>query len=76
MSYDYIKRTYRFQPKVGGRVQHTVTNRIGTITRESKSAGHYVQVRFDGQAHASSCHPMELAYIGGAISLRETGLRS
>ncbi len=64
MSYDYIKRTYPVTPKVGERVRHTVTNRSGEIAREDRSQGHYVQVRFDGQAHRSPCHPMELEYLG------------
>ncbi len=62
MSYDYIKRTYAFQPKVGRRVRHTVTENFGIITREDRSQGHYVQVRFDGQSFSKPCHPMELEY--------------
>lgn len=63
MSYDYIKRTYTFQPKVGKKVRHTVTNGEGVITRENLGQGHYVQVRFDGHSHSSPCHPGELEYV-------------
>lgn len=63
MTYDYIKRTYKLQPEIGRRVQHTVTLRHGTITREDESAGHYVQVRFDGRNFSDSCHPDELEYV-------------
>lgn len=63
MSYDYVKRAYPFQPEVGRRVQHTVTHKFGVIAREDRSAGHYVQVRFDGQKHSLPCHPMELEYV-------------
>ena len=62
MSYDYIKRTYRVDPKVGDRVRHQVTKKIGTITREDKSQSHYVKVKFDGYSHSSPCHPTELEY--------------
>lgn len=64
MAYEYIKRSYTFQPQIGRRVKHTVTGKSGVISREDRSAGHYVQVRFDGQNHALPCHPMELEYEG------------
>lgn len=63
MAYEYIKRMYAFQPEVGRRVCHTEIDKCGVITRESKSAGHYVQVRFDGRKHPSPCHPGALVYI-------------
>ena len=63
MAYEYIKRTYPFQPKIGKRVWHTVTCKTGVIAMEDRSQGHYVQVRFDGQNFASPCHPMELQYL-------------
>lgn len=63
MAYDYIKRTYSFVPEIGSRVRHTETQREGIISREDKSAGHYVQVKFDGMNHARPCHPGELRYI-------------
>ena len=62
MSYEYIKRTYPVDPKVGMRVRHKVTKRLGWIAREDRSAGHYVQVRFDGDTHALPCHPTEIDY--------------
>jgi hypothetical protein len=63
MAYDYIKRSYKFQPEVGRRVKHTVTKDEGAISRESKSAAHYVQVKFDGRKFAVPCHPDELEYV-------------
>lgn len=61
--YEYIKQTYDFDASIGERVEHTVTKKRGVIAREDKSAGHYVQVKFDGMNHARPCHPDELAYI-------------
>jgi membrane protein implicated in regulation of membrane protease activity len=63
VSYDYVKRTYGVDPRVGQRVMHQVTKRDGTIAREDLSAAHYVQVRFDGQRWNVSCHPKELDYL-------------
>ena len=63
MAYDYIKRTYEFQPEIGRRVRHTVTERDGIIDREADGMGHYVMVKFDGKKYAAPCHPGELAYI-------------
>lgn len=62
MSYDYIKRTYSATPKVGARVRHNETNRRGFISREDRSASHYVQVHFDGDSHPLPCHPLALEY--------------
>lgn len=62
--YDYVKRTYNVNPVMGQRVTHTVTKKGGAIARESPSAGHYVQVCFDGSKFAVSCHPTELDYHG------------
>jgi hypothetical protein len=62
MSYDYIKRTYGVNPVVGERVRHTEVNKFGVIAREKLSAGHYVQVRFDGNKFDSPCHPTALEY--------------
>jgi hypothetical protein len=47
-TYDYVKRTYQVNPRVGGRVTHQITKRSGTIVREKPSQGHYVMVKFDG----------------------------
>ena len=60
MSYDYIKKAYRVEPQVGARVQHDVTRKFGTIARESRSASHYVMVKFEGSKHSLPCHPLEL----------------
>ena len=64
--YDYIKRTYSFQPEIGKRVRHTVTNGEGVIAREARSMSHYVMVKFDGRKFAAPCHPGELAYLQNA----------
>lgn len=63
MAYDYIKKNYSFAPEVGKRVRHTETKRTGVIGRESPSAGHYVQVKFDGQKFNLPCHPNSLEYV-------------
>lgn len=63
MAYDYIKRAYEFQPEIGRRVRHDITGKEGVIGREDKSAGHHVQVKFDGTKHRRPCHPGELTYI-------------
>ena len=60
MAYEYIQRAYGFTPVIGETVFHEVIEKSGVVTRENKSAGHYVQVRFDGQKHSSPCHPLEL----------------
>jgi hypothetical protein len=60
--YEYVRRAYGVDPTVGQRVRHTVTKRFGTIAREDKSQGQYVQVRFDGKKFALPCHPTELNY--------------
>jgi hypothetical protein len=65
MAYEYIKRTYSFQPEVGRRVRHLYTTNAGVITRENRSASHYVQVRFDGKTFSLPCHPDELEYVTG-----------
>lgn len=63
MAYDYVKRIYGFTAEIGRRVRHTATNGEGVITRESKSAQHYVQVKFDGKKFSLPCHPDEIVYI-------------
>lgn len=60
--YDYIQRTYGKTPKVGGLVRHTVTENYGRVTKEDRSSGHYVQVRFEGRKFSVPCHPDELEY--------------
>lgn len=63
MSYDYVKRTYAVEPRVGERVRHKETEQVGTISRENPGQGHYVMVRFDGTTHPLPCHPMALDYL-------------
>lgn len=63
MAYDYIKRTYNVDPRVGAQVRHTVTDGYGRITKENLSQGHYVMVRFEGQKFSLPCHPTELEYL-------------
>lgn len=59
--YDYIRRTYLTNPIVGQRVVHTETKREGVVMPEAPSAGHYVQVQFDGDDFPLPCHPKALA---------------
>lgn len=61
-SYFYIQQAYGKTPIVGARVFHTVTQKYGRITKEDPSAGHYVQVKFEGQNFSLPCHPDELEY--------------
>jgi hypothetical protein len=63
MAYDYVRRAYGVDPKVGQRVRHLEIDRFGTIVQENKSASHYVQVKLDGQRFASPCHPAALEYL-------------
>jgi hypothetical protein len=62
--YDYVRRMYRVNPVVGHYVQHSFTRRVGRITSEDASCGHYVQVLFTGDSWALPCHPTEMAYLG------------
>ena len=64
MAYDYIARHYGLHFHVGDRVKHTVTRHVGTVSREDKSQGHYVMVKFDSYRFAMPCHPEELAKEG------------
>lgn len=59
--YDYVRRFYGVDPKIGGRAKHTITGRAGIIVRK-RSGDQYVHVRFDGQKHSLPCHPTELDY--------------
>lgn len=62
MAYEYIKQAYRVDAKVGQRVRHNETMRLGWIAREDRSASHYVQVHFDGDGFALPCHPLALDF--------------
>ncbi|MGL4963154.1 MAG: hypothetical protein ACRC67_18125 [Inquilinus sp.] len=62
--YEYVTRAYDVRPIVGDRVRHSTTGGFGVIAPECPSAGHYVQVRFDGNNCAMPCHPTELDYLG------------
>ena len=64
MPYDYIRRTYGVSPAVGQRI--TMNGRPGVIIRPTGDP-QYLRVRFDGQKHASDCHPTwELNYAPSA----------
>lgn len=63
MAYDYIKRTYGTAFEPGQRVTHTVTKKDGQVTREDRSQGNYVMVRFDDRKFSVPCHPEELAIL-------------
>lgn len=65
MSYDYVRRAYGVDPRVGQRVTHTVTQESGKVSRERPSQAHYVMVKFDGTKHPLPCHPTELVYDNG-----------
>jgi len=62
LGYEYVRRVYGAHPVVGERVRHTVTDKYGTIQRQSRSHEHYVRVRFDGKPFSDLCHPTELDY--------------
>lgn len=64
MAYEYIRRSYGLDFTPGDYVRHTETCRVGRVARESASAGHYVQVIFDGDRHALPCHPAALENFG------------
>lgn len=61
--YEYIFRHYGVRPAIGGRVEHTVTRKFGTILKEGGSNLHYVRVQFDDYADPSYCHPLELDFL-------------
>lgn len=60
MAYEYITRSYGKNYVIAQRVRHTVTGEVGSVAREDKSAGHYVQVKFEGRKFSVPCHPDEL----------------
>lgn len=62
-AYDYIQKTYGLTFRVGQRVRHTTTGKSGIVTREDRSQGHYVQVRFDDKKFSAPCHPQELEVV-------------
>ena len=61
--YAYVHRMYGLDFRPGLRVRLENSDRCGTVARMKASAGHRVQVRFDGQAHASPCHPESLFFL-------------
>ena len=61
--YAYIKSHYGLDFAPGERVTHTVTKKAGQVTREDRSQGNYVQVRFDDRKFAVPCHPEELQKV-------------
>lgn len=74
--YDYVRRQYGVDPVPGHRVRletypPSKAGKLGTIARE-RSPNHYVHVVFDGEKHASPCHPTSLEYLG-APTQPETG---
>ncbi len=54
MTYDYIRRSYGVDPRVGQRI--TMDGKPGVIVRPQGDP-QYLRVRFDGQKHASNVHP-------------------
>lgn len=63
MPYDYVRRAYGVDPQIGQPVKLENSSKVGTVAREDLSMAHYVMVRFDGQRHASPCHPTSLEYL-------------
>jgi hypothetical protein len=62
--YDYVRRAYGVDPKLGQRVRHTEIDKVGKVARENKSQSHYVMVTFDGcTAGPLPCHPTALEYF-------------
>ncbi|WP_439604262.1 hypothetical protein [Shinella sp.] len=61
--YEYIFLYYGVRPVIGGRVEHTVTQKLGSIMKEESSHGHYVRVQFDDYIYPSFCHPLELDFL-------------
>lgn len=65
MAYDYIRRTYAVDPKIGQRV--TVDGKPGVIVRPVGDP-QYLSIRFDGRKHVSTAHPTwEVDYNPGRI---------
>jgi hypothetical protein len=54
MAYNYIRRAYSVDPRVGQRI--TMDGKPGTIIRPQGDP-QYLNVRFDGQKHGSNVHP-------------------
>lgn len=63
MNYDYIRNHYGVEVTVSQMVQHNVTGRFGVVMPEIVSAGHYVQVLFNGDKRMLPCHPTELEFV-------------
>ncbi len=61
--YAYVHRMYGLDFRPGLRVRLENSDCYGIVARMKASAGHHVQVRFDGQAHASPCHPESLSIL-------------
>ena len=56
MAYEYIKRHYGVDPKIGQRITHY--GKPGQIVRPVGDP-QYLNVRFDGQKHTSNVHPTD-----------------
>jgi hypothetical protein len=65
MAYDYVRRAYGVEPKVGQRVIFTEYKERpeGTILPEDTSRSHYVMVRFPNVTWPAPCHPKSLEYL-------------
>lgn len=51
--YDYIRRTYGVEPRIGQRI--TVDGEPAVVVRPRE--GHYLRVRFDGKKRLVNAHP-------------------
>lgn len=68
MTYDYIRRTYNVDPKVGQRI--TMDGKPGTIIKPRGDPQH-LNVRFDGTRHGVPVHPtweVDYAPIQGEVT--------
>lgn len=59
-SFDHVVDKYGVPARRGMRVTHH--GRPGTITCGD---GAHIRVRFDGERHSSSCHPLSIDYLDG-----------
>lgn len=59
MAYEYVRRIYGVDPKVGQRV--SCDGLMGKIA-PAEGDPQYVEVKFDGRDFTSPCHPTSLDY--------------
>lgn len=72
MDYEYVMRNYGRHFRPGQRVYHDEVKRNGVVGRVDLGCEHYVQVRFDGDTHSSSCHPLALGPVAAETMIAKT----